>query len=562
ANIEVGKIVQLTPVNLPTNFYFYFANDFYELLDGYEQTGGALTNPTIAPNGNSSVNSTNYGLNDIWDYPGFVDFLQSKMLENKGIRVRLNGYASSAGTTDANQTLSDKRIISIENWFKTNINSDIKFLEAKSNGDTQADATGTVESRAVKADRAVYVEFEYQPEDDEQIKNATDIKKEKTNTTNEILEKIKRRFHREDEYFEKLKNSDVESDGIIYDTIKQKIKFFHPAFHSTTPEGFNSRLTFLQQCTRQGPTDKGNKSNNLAFGSPPVCILRIGDFYHTKIVMNSLGINYEPLVWDLNPEGIGVQPMIANVEISFKFIGGSSLNGPINKLQNAVSFNYFANSGVYDPRADRFVRKDEIDPKNGLLFDHKNGETNLRGFVDDDQIQPQAKPKTTVPNDAQAVAEKAKEKVESVTTTPVSDEDILKKLFWDVGNNSFGTITLNYTNLSALTQTYEINLEVLLNQSEGYNKVLTTTIDSVGSTVVNSSTIWVNRLATVTTNSNGDSPITFRLTISGNGLSPIIQNLNRFVAKQSCDFLTFFIYQIMDEAQNEALKANIDAETC
>jgi hypothetical protein len=167
-----------------------------------------------------------------------------------------------------------------------------------------------------------------------------------------------------------------------------------------------------------------------------------------------------------------------------------------------------------------------------------------------------------IPNDAQAVAEKAKEKVESVTTTPVSDEDILKKLFWDVGNNSFGTITLNYTNLSALTQTYEINLEVLLNQSEGYNKVLTTTIDSVGSTVVNSSTIWVNRLATVTTNSNGDSPITFRLTISGNGLSPIIQNLNRFVAKQSCDFLTFFIYQIMDEAQNEALKANIDAETC
>jgi len=68
--------------------------------------------------------------------------------------------------------------------------------------------------------------------------------------------------------------------------------------------------------------------------------------------MDSLSIDYEPLVWDLNPEGIGVQPMIANVTISFKFIGGSALMGPINKLQNALSFNYFANAQVYDPRAD------------------------------------------------------------------------------------------------------------------------------------------------------------------------------------------------------------------
>jgi hypothetical protein len=72
--------------------------------------------------------------------------------------------------------------------------------------------------------------------------------------------------------------------------------------------------------------------------------------------MDSVNIDYEPLVWDLNPEGIGVQPMIANVSISFKFIGGSSLMGPINKLQNALSFNYFANTQVYDPRADYIAK--------------------------------------------------------------------------------------------------------------------------------------------------------------------------------------------------------------
>jgi len=73
--------------------------------------------------------------------------------------------------------------------------------------------------------------------------------------------------------------------------------------------------------------------------------------------MDNVNIDYEPLVWDLNPEGIGVQPMIANVDISFKFLGGSSLFGPVNKLQNALSFNYFANTHVYDPRADYIAKK-------------------------------------------------------------------------------------------------------------------------------------------------------------------------------------------------------------
>jgi hypothetical protein len=112
---------------------------------------------------------------------------------------------------------------------------------------------------------------------------------------------------------------------------------------------------------RQGPT-KGagsdNNPNNLAFGRAPVCILRIGDFYHTKIVIENLSFSFEPLVWDLNPEGVGVQPMICNVDMSFNFIGGSSLQGPINKLQNAVSFNYFANTEIYDLRSDTIVIKD------------------------------------------------------------------------------------------------------------------------------------------------------------------------------------------------------------
>ena len=149
---------------------------------------------------------------------------------------------------------------------------------------------------------------------------------------------------------------------MVYDSLREKLKFFQPAFHSTTPEGLNSRLTFLQQCMRPGdtiPTVKEvdgkqelqfNDAVNTAFGAPPVLVLRIGDFYNTKIIPDGLQISYESL--DINPEGIGIQPMIANVTLSFKFVGGSGLKESIDKLQNALTFNYYANTEMWDDRAD------------------------------------------------------------------------------------------------------------------------------------------------------------------------------------------------------------------
>ena len=149
----------------------------------------------------------------------------------------------------------------------------------------------------------------------------------------------------------------------LYHKISEKVKYFDPAFHSLTPEGFNARLNFLHQCTRQGPTcgasdTKGFSAGNLSFGRPPFCVLRVGDFYHTKILIESISINYGENTWDLNPEGVGVQPMMANIDINFTFLGGSDLGGPINRLQNAISFNYYANTSVYDDRAKTYVAQE------------------------------------------------------------------------------------------------------------------------------------------------------------------------------------------------------------
>ena len=181
-----------------------------------------------------------------------------------------------------------------------------------------------------------------------------------------ISKKILRNLFTECDYFEIIK----ESNPMIYDSFRDKIKYFNPAFHSMTPEGLNARLTFLQQCMRPGQTipvigpdgrPKYNDALNTAFGTPPILVLRVGDFYHTKIVPTSLGIQYEPLLYDLNPEGIGVQPMLAKISMGFNIIGGMGLKEPVQELQNALSFNYYANTEIYDERATATENTDKLD---------------------------------------------------------------------------------------------------------------------------------------------------------------------------------------------------------
>ena len=79
-----------------------------------------------------------------------------------------------------------------------------------------------------------------------------------------------------------------------------------------------------------------------------VCFLLVG-----IVVFDSISYSYDENTYDLNPEGIGVQPMIVSVQTNFKFVGGQGLEGPVSKLQNALSFSYFANTELYDERAQK-----------------------------------------------------------------------------------------------------------------------------------------------------------------------------------------------------------------
>lgn len=130
-----------------------------------------------------------------------------------------------------------------------------------------------------------------------------------------------------------------------FENIKSRI--VSPGILSYTAKDLYDRLTFLNQCTRQGAsTDtQPNTISNSIFGKPPVIVIRIGDMYFTKAVVSQITIDFQDTnTWDLNKGGNGVQFMSCDIILSVKLIGGSTIEGPTKHILNADSRSYYANS--------------------------------------------------------------------------------------------------------------------------------------------------------------------------------------------------------------------------
>ena len=325
--------------------------------------------------------------------------------------INVQGFASKHGYTSSNSILASNRAAVIAEWIRSLSCFDFNGKDSIShngNGELEETNTATESDFKPKAARAAVVTFKIIPtkKDIIEVQDYEEVPIKENKEFKEVIENktVEENYDtsKSDDYENDTYDNEYtyfkqinENDDMVKRYISDKVDYFDPAFHSITPEGFNARLTFLQQCVRQGPTisasDLGMGSaygaGNLSFGRAPFCVLRIGDFFNTKICIQNINIEYDNngIQWDLNPEGVGLQPMFANVSINFTFLGGSDISGPIARLQNAASFNYYANTSVYDRRSDYrdgFVTKEEDTAKSwSPVILNKNENANVSEHV-------------------------------------------------------------------------------------------------------------------------------------------------------------------------------------
>lgn len=245
--------------------------------------------------------------------------------------------------------------------------NDYVWDTSKANGSANASDLGSsannMHDRTVKEERYALITIR-------KNENTTELIEQETNSADiEAARKLQEEISSLETLLSRLKKISPENvNDYLFNERRKESKamlrsdeaivenYFVPALHSQTPEEFHRRLTFLQQCTRQGSAKATNmtedngilRAKNSVFGRQPICILRVGDFFYTKVIIENVTVDYNDSPWDMNPEGFGMQPMLAKVTLQMKLIGGQSLKGPIDILQNAVSFNYYANSTFSD----------------------------------------------------------------------------------------------------------------------------------------------------------------------------------------------------------------------
>lgn len=356
----------------PATFYYRFDNDICSILtkeENYRDETSFQLNSTRGKNTLSFLEFASLVEPDK-NYTTLNDEIK-KIKEIGECTVEVIGIATNQDEVNSDK-LAKRRRNTLSDYITKNINKIGGTIRGEISGKTSIEdvkGNNEVNSKISKIGRRVDVVITYDLPKVETQNNVSDELNTDKKLSENILKSIntdKIKKYNESDYFLNLEKI----DNFAYQKIKEKIKYFEPAYHSISPEGFNSRLTFLHQCTRQGHTLERKENDisniystagNMAFGRPPFCVLRIGDFINTKILIRSLNIVYQNgngMQWDMNPEGIGIQPMFAKVTLQIEIIGGQSLDAPVSRLNNAVSFNYYANTGVYDKRADRGIYND------------------------------------------------------------------------------------------------------------------------------------------------------------------------------------------------------------
>lgn len=389
------KNLESTPVKL------YFDNDLDDFDSSYEASD-------IGKNGGN--NKALFGLNADFNskFDDINEFLQSN--DGKDIVISFEANASKLAAQEYNLQLSLRRAFNTAAEFVeiNNINIDLgidaleKFLfsdfylkpvngktisfksndernititltgygEPNGNGESDNDneLRKQIDSKSSKMQRFCEISISYLPNTPEATSNVNNLGQDTTKVIDDEAIRSQNadntdpslKYLNQKDAFNKTygENGDTNINPKGFDGMD----YFKPVFHSQTPFDLWKRYNFLHQCTRPGSTiekSTNNVATNSIFGKMPVCVVRIGDFFHSKMIINGLSFDMIDSTWDLNPEGMGVQPMIIKVSMDVTLFGGQSMQFPIDKLQNAIDQNFSANS-TFNPKSGRF--KDYYDP--------------------------------------------------------------------------------------------------------------------------------------------------------------------------------------------------------
>jgi len=116
---------------------------------------------------------------------------------------------------------------------------------------------------------------------------------------------------------------------------------FQPAFFSGNLVDFKRKMEFLAKMTRPA---NNTSSDGFSFTKPPVCHMRLGDWFNHDIIVNSVSYDYSSAPWTLDDNGMN-QPMWASVTVSFNIIGPAGESGGV-PLTSTDREGYFGNKTI------------------------------------------------------------------------------------------------------------------------------------------------------------------------------------------------------------------------
>jgi hypothetical protein len=207
------------------------------------------------------------------------------------------------------------------------------FVEAGSGRASFSGSLSSIKNKDKQQDRKEKYEKERNSDMNDALNNGKNRIQDELNKTSEAIGKALEDFNISTNYSESNRTSNnvynvsKPEDTIARIDAMRAGLMFQPAFFSGDKVDFVRKAEFLSKLTRPSASPE-QPDTGFSFTKPPVCHIRLGDWWDHDIIVNSVSFDYAEAPWTI--DGGKVQPMWASVTINFNIIGpyGSNSGRP------------------------------------------------------------------------------------------------------------------------------------------------------------------------------------------------------------------------------------------